>query len=149
MSKQKDKNRLVVGNAQWAKDLPKWLLEEVKTERLMYGLLGITNDEVEKIGDAEVVVYLWTASLYAPMPHNVNQIYFYLSARLMKRRDTKNIPDFLTAKLKEGLNSDQKRELKELRNMIYDKRGGDIDTPLLNIMRQFHKDCQNPQKKLF
>ena len=49
---EKSKNRLVVGDATWADIIPDWLLEEIKAERLIYGLAGIANPEVPKVGDA-------------------------------------------------------------------------------------------------
>ena len=36
------KNRLVVGDMSWADVIPEWLLDEIKAERLIYGLAGIT-----------------------------------------------------------------------------------------------------------
>ena len=56
------KNRLVVGDMSWADMIPDWLLEEIKHERIIYGLAGISNPEAPKIGDAEVIAYLMTAT---------------------------------------------------------------------------------------
>jgi len=150
MPQKEKQNRLVVGDNQWANDIPKWLLEEIKTECLIYGLSSITNPEIEKVGDAEVVAYLMTASLHGPMPNELNQIYIYLGAKLVKRRSSNSkLPDFMEEKLKQGLTDYEQRELKELKSMIYSKRGGEINHPILNVMRRLYKDSQNPQQKLF
>ena len=147
-----EKNRLVVGDATWADMIPDWLLEEIKSERLIYGLAGIANPEAPKIGDAEVAAYLMTASMRAPMPSEYVEVYVYLTARLMKRQG-KELPDFMAEKLERGLTKQEEYELKELRQMIYSKRGGEIDTPLLNIMRTLRKDIDrkktDPQLSLF
>ena len=146
------KNRLVVGDATWADMIPDWLLEEIKFERLMYGLATISNPEATKIGDAEIIAYLMTASMRAPMPSEYVEIYVYLTAKVMKRQG-KELPDFMEEKLERGLTQQEEYDLKELRSMIFDKRGGEIDTPLLNAMRTLKKDIDrkktDPQLSLF
>lgn len=145
-------NRLVVGDAAWADMIPDWLLEEIKSERLIYGLAGIANPEAPKVGDAEVAAYLMTASMRAPIPHEYAEIYIFLTARLMKRRGTELL-DFMAEKLEKGLTQYEEQTLKDLRNDIYRKRGGEIDTPLLNLMRAFRKEIDkkkdDPQLSLF
>jgi len=135
------KNRLVVGDASWADMIPDWLLEEIKHERIIYGLAGISNPEAPKIGDAEVAAYLMTASMRAPMPSEYVEIYTFLTAKVMKRQG-KELPDFMAEKLERGLTQQEEYELKELRSMLFDKRGGEIDTPLLNVMRSFKKEIE-------
>jgi len=136
--KQKE-NRLVVANKGWAESIPEWLLEEVKTERLLYGLGGLTNPDAEKIGDAEACVYLYTLSLTAPISDRMSNVYIYLMANLSKRKELTNL-DFMEEKLKQGLTEDEKRELRELKEMIYKSRGGEINHPLLNAMRELKKE---------
>lgn len=135
------KNRLVVGDMSWADMIPDWLLEEIKHERIIYGLAGISNPEAPKIGDAEVAAYLITASMRAPMPGEYVEVYIYLTARLMKRQG-KELPNFMAEKLERGLTQQEEYDLKELRSMLFDKRGGEIDTPLLNVMRSFKKEIE-------
>ncbi|HOO49954.1 MAG TPA: hypothetical protein PLK94_01550 [Alphaproteobacteria bacterium] len=135
---KKDKNRLVVGSRAWADTIPEWLLEEIKAERLMLGMASIINPEAEKVGDAEVCAYLMTASLEAPLGSDYTSIYVYLTAKLMERQG-KDIPDFAAEQLKRGLSSYEEMELRDLRYTIYQKRGGDIDTPILNVLRELKK----------
>lgn len=141
MAKRKKKeNRLVVGDIGWAETIPAWLLEEVKFERMMYGLGGLINPNAPKVGDAEVAVFLYTASLRAPLSANHTALHIYLTGNLMKRKnkDTK-LPDFIEKKIKEGLTEYEERELKSLKEMIYTKRGGEISHPLLDVMRDLKK----------
>jgi len=137
----KKENRLIVGNISWADTIPKWLLEEVKAERLIFGLAGIMNPDAEKVGDAEVCVYLYTLGLAHPLCHRLAQVYIYLSAKLMKRRGRK-LEAFMGEKLKQGLTSDEEYELKQLKGMIYSKRGGDINNPLFEAMKHLKKECE-------
>ena len=146
------KNRLVVGDASWADMIPEWLLEEIKAERLIYGLAGISNPEAPKVGDAEVMAYLMTASMQAPMPGEYVEVYIYLTARLMKRQG-KELPVFMVEKLERGLTKYEEYSLENIRSDIYRARGGEIDTPLLNVMREFKKEIgrkkDEPQLSLF
>jgi len=139
MKKLKE-NRLVVGDAGWADCIPDWLLEEIKTERMVLGLVAIGNDEfsdVDKVGDAEIVAYLMTASFRAPLPHYLAEVYFYVTTKVMERRGATVPPEIR----KTELSKDEERELKELKYTIYRARGGDIQHPVLNALRDLKKRC--------
>jgi hypothetical protein len=140
------KNRLVVADAGWAESIPEWLLDAIRAERMIYGLASILKPEKPTVGDAETVAYLMTASMRAPLTHDLAQIYFYLTAKLMERQG-KELPDFLKDKLKQGLAPDEERELKDLKADIHRARGGDIDHPLLNAMREFKKRCDREAQR--
>ena len=131
-------NRLVVGDEEWAKSLPDWLLERVKEERIVLGLMSVVNPGIEKVGDAEVLAYLIPASFRAPLTYTYTQIFLYLVTQVCGRNG-KSIP--LEIKVTE-LSKDQERELSDLRAMIYEKRGGEINNPILNFMRQQAKICR-------
>lgn len=143
MSKSKKSNSLVVGDREWAKSLPKWLLEEVKSERLISGLAGIMTDEPSGVGDAEVAVYLFTASLRAPLTHEDSEIYMYITTQLAKRRKTK-LPKGMK---KEKLTEYEQSLLEQMRRMIYDKRGGEIEHPVLDMLRVMKKECKKQEAK--
>ena len=146
------KNRLIVGDASWTDMIPDWLLEEIKAERLIYGLAGIANPETPKVGDAEVAAYLMTASMRAPMPSEYVEVYIYLTSRPMKKRGTE-LPDFMAEKLERGLTTYEEYTLENIRGDIYRARGREIDTPLLNVMRTLKKEMErkkdDPQLSLF
>ena len=131
------RNKLVVADSGWAETLPKWILEEIKEERLIYGLADVRN-QTETVGDAEVVAYLYTLSLRQHLSHELVEIYFYLSAKLTQKCQyckSKNMPEFLTTKLEQGLTAYEQRELNGLKAELYRKRGGEIEDPVLNAMR--------------
>lgn len=137
MKKNKE-NRLVVGDMGWAETIPEWLLEEVKSERMICGLGSLINPDCLKVGDAEVCVYLYTAGLHAPLSRDDTNIYVYLTSKLMKKKN-KELPQEFEEVLKSGLKDYEERELKELRDTIYKVRGGEISHPLLDAMRIFKK----------
>jgi hypothetical protein len=143
---EKKENRLIVGNTEWAKCLPKRLLEEVTAERMILGLAGVVKSDVPKVGDAEVCVYLYTAGQGAPIPHALAQVYIYLASKFAKKWG-RELEPFMEQKLKDGLTPNEERELAKLRKMIYQKRGGDIDAPALNFMRAFKQECDRMPKR--
>ncbi len=134
MKKTKE-NRLVVGSKAWADVIPEWLLEEIQFERITLGLLNLIKPDSQKVGDAEVIAYLMTASLNAPLPFELTEIYTYLAAKIMKRKK-KKIDKFMQDKLERGLSEYERTELERLRNTIYKQRGGDISHPLLDVLRE-------------
>ena len=148
----KKQNLLVVGDQQWADTIPQWLLDEIREERMINGLIALTKPDFEQVGDAEVAAYLMTASLRAPMLSEYVEIYVYLGARIMKRKEKELTPE-MAEKLERGLTTSEEYELKQLRRDIYHARGGDIDTPLLNALRTFKtkldKEANDPQLRLF
>ena len=137
MAKQKE-NRLVVGDAAWADTIPEWLLDEVKAERLIYGLASLTNGGRPQVGDAEVAVYLMTASHRGSLSSEHTSIYMHLVTRLFRKRG-KEVPEDIR---REELDDWEQHELKELQDMIYQKRGGEIHHPLLDAMRDLGKEIR-------
>lgn len=134
-------NRLVVADAGWAESLPEWILEEIKSERIMYGMVDIIKG-TETVGDAELLAYLYTANLRGPVSHEMAEIYIYLTAKVMQKSkgmDQDGMPDFMKDKLKKGLTEDEQRELNILKQDLYRKRGEEINNPLLNMLRELKK----------
>ena len=91
------------------------------------------------------IVSLWetqlgmTASMRSPMPGEYVEVYVYLTAKIMKQRG-KELEIFMTEKLEKGLTQYEERTLLDLKADIFRKRGGEIDSPLLNAMRAFKKE---------
>jgi hypothetical protein len=133
-------NRLVVGDASWAESIPQWLLDEIRSERLMLGMCGVMKERKpsEMVGDAEVVAYLMTASLRAPLSSEMVNIYVYLTAQLMARGTKEVSPDFQET-VSRGLTEWEQKLLDDLRWDIYDKRGGEIRSPLLDMLKTLKK----------
>ncbi len=141
MAKQKQ-NRLVVGAREWADIIPEWLLKEIEMERKIYGLASLIG-RGPIVGDAEVCAYLMTASLRQPLSSEHTNIYMYLVTQLFKKKD-KHVPLSIR---KEKLTEWEEHEFKELKDIIYRKRGGEINHPVLNFMRQFKKDIKRKERK--
>jgi len=127
----------VVANVGWAETLPEWLLDEVRVERLVYGLADIMKGG-ETVGDAETLVYLYTDALTQPMSSENTNIYLYLTAKVMQKKEME-LPDYLKEALDRGLTDYEMHILRDLQHSIYTKRGGEIDNPLLNTMREVNK----------
>ena len=72
---------IVVADPSWGETLPKWLRLAVQAARLSQVLAR----EKELASEEEVVAYLYTASLRAPLDHDLATIYLVLSARVMAR----------------------------------------------------------------
>ena len=130
-------NKLVVANRGWAETIPEWLLDEVRAERLVYGLADIMKGG-ETVGDAETVLYLYTEALTQPMSSENTNIYLYLTAKVMQKREME-LPDFLKEALDRGLTDYEQYILKDIQRLIYTKRGGEIEHPLLDAMREIKK----------
>jgi len=127
------KNKLVVADTGWAQDIPDWLLEEVKCERLLLGL-EVAKENQNGVGNAEACAYLFTRSLAGPMSSELTDAYIYLTAKLMKRRGMM-LPEFMKKKLEQGLIECERRELNNLKQTLYQKRGGEIGHPIITAMR--------------
>ena len=140
------KNRLVVANAGWGESLPEWLLKEIENERFFSSLAQTTAKGKltykELVGDAEVVAYLMTASLVAPMSRDYTEIYLYISARLMTKKGMMTEEQALETAgeiWKRGLDEYQRGLLNDLKYQLYRKRGGDIQHPLISLLKELQK----------
>lgn len=74
---------LIVANTQWADCIPKWLIERITD--------NYTDDGYS---DYEMLAYLQTASLTAPLDYDYSEIFFYLTRKIFLK-EGKEIPDFL------------------------------------------------------
>jgi hypothetical protein len=138
---KEQKNRLVVANADWAKDAPDWLLKEIESERIVQGFAGVLGKGKEEVGDAEVCLYLYTLGLTVPMDYEFTQIYLHLASKLMAQRGVEVPKDIKVTEL----SSDAKRELERLKRELYRKRGGEIKSPLFEILKAFKKQCKKSE----
>jgi len=73
---------LIVHPGGWDEDLPAWLREAVIEERVARAVAG--DDDLATL--AEVLCYLFTASLAAPLSREWAEIYINLAARYMAAR---------------------------------------------------------------
>lgn len=137
-------NKLIVADVSWADSVPEWLKKEVELERLAECAKGVVQKvakapKTETVGDAEVCLYLFTASLRAPISYESEQAYVWLCATIMKRKGIEPPMDFMKEKLKAGLTPDEKRELETLKRQLYRARGGAIKHPVFDALKQMAK----------
>ena len=137
-----NENRLIVADVGWAKSLPGWILKEIQAERMINGILEVVKPEnktLESVGDAEIVAYLMTTSLRAPLSSDHTDIYLYLSAKLMLKTKRilkeEDLPDFMQEIYKTGLSEWKKTQLNDLRSMIGRARGK-VSHPIFDVLRE-------------
>ena len=110
---------IIVMPGGWGDDLPDWLRQKVTVERLCENLLALKENREPTATDAEAACYLFTASLSAPVGSDWTQIYLYIAGGEMKNEAKTEIPSDLKV---EALTEYQWRELKQLKNWIYQQR---------------------------
>ncbi len=130
-------NKFIVANKGWAESIPEWILNEIKSERMMNGMIGVLKgrSEPSDVGNAEIVAYLMTESLCRPLHSTNQQIYLYLTSDLMKKckgLTEETLPDFLRGL---SLNDYEKGCLEDLRYKIFKARGK-VEHPLFNILKE-------------
>jgi hypothetical protein len=110
---------IIVMPGGWGADLPDWIREQIQIERMLENMKSIKGEEM--LGtDAEVVAYLFTASLTAPIPTEWVEIYLYISDKLYKRKNKQGLPADLH--VVEKLSQSQERDLLHFRRWLYNAR---------------------------
>ena len=93
--------------------------KRVTVERLCENLLALKEGRELTATDAEAACYLFTASLCAPIRSDWTQIYLYVAGGEMKGEAKTEMPADIKV---EALSEYQWRELKQLKNWIYQQR---------------------------
>jgi hypothetical protein len=110
---------IIVMPGGWGEDLPDWLRQRVTIERLGENILALKESREPTATNAEAACYLFTASLSAPIGSDWTQIYLYVAGREIKNEaKTEMLSDIKV----EVLTEYQQRELKQLKNWIYQQR---------------------------
>ena len=110
---------IIVMPGGWGDDLPDWLRKRVTLERLCENMLALKEGREPTATDAEAACYLFTASLSAPIGSDWTQIYLYVAGGEMKDEAKTEMPADIKV---EALTEYQWRELKQLKNWIYQQR---------------------------
>ncbi len=109
---------IVVADHSWGETIPQWLRDAVETARLGMVLAG----EKEIASEEEVVAYLYTASLAAPLGHEWAAIYLVTAARVLARWGKLESPTEFWRSIggwrKESLTPYQEEMLRRLRHDI-------------------------------
>jgi len=106
---------IIVMPGGWGDDLPEWLRTRVTLERLGENIVALREGRYLTATDAEAACYLFTASLTAPMGSDWTQIYLYVAGGEMKDK----MPEDIKV---ESLTESQWRDLKQLKDWIYQQR---------------------------
>ena len=110
---------IIVMSGGWGDDLPEWLRTRVTIERLGENIVALREGREPTATDAEAACYLFTASLTAPIGSDWTQIYLYVAGGEMKGAAKTEIPEDIRV---ESLTEYQWRELKQLKDWIYQRR---------------------------
>jgi len=102
----------------WGDTLPDWLKEAITLERLETNVKASKGEEPAGM-DAEVCAYLYTAGLTAPMNHDWNQIYLYVSTKTYSKHKGSQVPDDIRV---ESLSDYQMGKLNRLKSWLYHQR---------------------------
>ncbi len=110
---------IIVMPGGWGDDLPDWLRKRVTLERLCENALALKEGREPTATDAEAAGYLFTASLSAPIGGDWTKIYLYVAGRVMKNETKNELPADIKVEI---LTDYQSRELRQLKNWIYQQR---------------------------
>ncbi len=144
-----ERTPIVVADLGWAETLPKWIKREIEAERLIGGMCEIAGKKKiadwERVGDAEVCAYLYTASLKAPLDSDLVNVYVNLLSEVMTRRKNKSAE--AARELAEPLTDWQRQKLKDLKTSLYRARGGEAKHPVLGFLKEFKAQALRPRQK--
>ncbi|HDL15835.1 MAG TPA: hypothetical protein ENH28_06780 [Euryarchaeota archaeon] len=106
-------NRPIILHPGWM-EITDTLKKQISIERAEQILKG----NFDEATDAEVMVYLSSASMVAPLPYEYANIYLYLFQKTMKRIEIEVPPDLLEVK---NLTDYEEQLMKELKGWIWKK----------------------------
>jgi len=113
---------MVVMPGGWAESLPKWIHEAITMERLIEEMKAIKTG-YHTATDAEVVAYLFTAGLVAPLNYEFTNIYVYLVRKVMdNHKPFGNDLNFPKDMIIKELTNYEQHELDQIKKDIYNRR---------------------------
>ena len=110
---------IIVMPGGWGDTLPSWIREEITVERMIENMKSAKGEEMMGT-DAEVVAYLYTASLESPMDSDWVEIYLYMASKVMKRHTKQEMPADM--RVVEKLTRNQEDDLLRFRRWLYATR---------------------------
>ena len=130
--KNKKNTPILVANTEWS--LPENLLNDIKTERMINGLIDMAKPNVlekeDLVGWAECVGYLMPATQKWPLRENVSKIYLYCVKKYMEKKKIEPPEEIKKIELSDY----QQGMLKEFKRWIYEQRGGKENNPILSVL---------------
>ena len=133
LTKEKQNTPIIVANTLWP--LPENLIKDIKTERIISGLLDMGGAELDYhdlVGWAELVGYLMPATCVSPLKGDAYEIYLYCVTKYMNRKKIE-VPKEVEIK---ELSSYQIQKLDEFKKFIFKSRGGKESNPVLNALKE-------------
>jgi len=110
---------IIVMPGGWGDTLPSWIREEITVERMVENMKSAKGEEMMGT-DAEVVAYLYTASLESPMNSDWVEIYLYIASKVMKRHTKQEMPADM--RVVEKLTRNQEDDLLRFKRWLYETR---------------------------
>lgn len=101
---------IIVAEEGWGKDLPDWIKTQITLERMANNIRRAKGEKIEEATDAEVVAYLYTLSLTAPMTREGVNVYEYLVGKYAKLPEGMEVSE---------LDEYEQRTLTQLKRQIY------------------------------
>ena len=108
---------IIVYPSGWQDTMPGWIKERITIDRLLEQM-KVTKGEEPTATDSEALAYIYPASMEFPMNHDWTQIYMYLASKVCGA-EGKIVPDDIKV---ETLTQEQERELRRLKDWIYQTR---------------------------
>jgi hypothetical protein len=135
---------IIVMPGGWGDTLPDWIRQEITVERMVENVKAIKNEELMGT-DAEVVAYLYTASLEAPMDSDWVEIYLYMASKVMKRHTKQEMPADM--RVIEKLTRNQEDDLLRFKRWLYETRVSARQERDRSKRRE-HKDQKKQRKEV-
>lgn len=111
---------MIVYPGGWGEDMPEWIHKNMSLARLVENMKALKEHRPVTATDLEACMYLFTASLTAPMHEPWVTIYKYVFTKTMREwMNIKEIPDGLGV---DSLDDAAMRELAGLKDFIYQTR---------------------------
>jgi len=113
---------IVVFPGGWGDSLPDWLKEAIPLERLIENVRTLKEGNMTGT-DAEACAYLYTTCLTQPVDRDWTQIYLYIAGKVYEKHRTKDSGVTMPEDIRvESLNDEQMRDLRQLKDWIYQAR---------------------------
>ena len=109
---------IIVFPSPWMDTLPDWIKPAITMDRLIECMRS-TKEGNPTATDSEAMAYMYPRSLESPMGHDWTEIYMYLGTRVCRQHRKVEFPADIA---KETLTDGQMRDLRDLKNFIYDRR---------------------------
>jgi len=107
---------IILWNGPWMKDIPEWLLDYIKIDRL----IALMKKEYDRSAtDAEALAYMIPRAMENPLGHEWFRIYLYLGTKVMREAKRVEVPKDVAV---ESLDDYEQKLLNGLKEWIWEKQ---------------------------